>query len=658
MAFRMSSIAKSPADLFADAKKLDQRLAGLNLEYDLGEAALLAKGARRILLYYFDDASDKLKQLHQQAEESGDGILALLPGATLPEAVKTMVNDIAHFDYIEPPYEPVRLARHLVHLLTTMSWEDKARKARAELQASRERLKDIQNIGIALAAERDVDVLLNLIVHKARQITHADAGSLYIVEGDDEATGLDGRRLRFKISQNDSIVVPFSEFTIPIGAGSIAGYVAYKSEILNLPDAYHLPEGTPFQFNRSFDEKFHYRSKSMLVVPMTNRAGELIGVLQLINRKKDPGSKLTPEITEHVVEAFSPADIELVESLAGAAAVAIENARLNESIHRLFEGFVLASVNAIESRDPTTSGHSGRVASLTVGLAEKVDRADRGPFKELTFGRQQLREIEYASLLHDFGKIGVREHVLVKAEKLYPADFQMVEARFKYLKKALEADYLRRQNALLLEKGKRAGAKLLREYQEAYRREVEELDNFFNVIREANRPSVLAGGNFEILQELAKRTYRDLDGRELPLLTEHEVMNLSLPKGSLNEKERLEIEGHVSNTWEFLKKIPWTKELRGIPKIAYMHHEKLNGRGYPRKVAAQDIPLQSRMMTISDIFDALTASDRPYKKAVPTEKALDIISSEVKDGLLDAELFKIFVEAEVYKLAFEKLEKR
>jgi HD-GYP domain-containing protein (c-di-GMP phosphodiesterase class II) len=646
----MSSLLKSPADLFQEAKSLDARLTGLSLEYDLGEAALLVKGNRRILFYAYDPSSAKLKQLHEQAVQSGDGIVILLPDTTIPAEVNKWLQGVPHFDYIEPPFEPLRIARHIAHVITSIKWEDETRLARHELHASRERLKEIQQIGIALSAERDLDSLLSMIVEKARLITHADAGSLYIVEGDDEATGLDTRRLRFKISQNDSITVPFSEFTMPIGTGSIAGYVAYTSDVLNLSDVYHLPDETPFSFNRSFDEKFQYRSKSMLVVPMNNRHGDLIGVLQLINRKKDPQVKLTPEITDYIVHEFSPADVEVVEALASAAAVSLENAFLYEEIHRLFQGFVVASVSAIESRDKTTSGHSSRVASLTVGLAEKVDRLANGPLKEVKFSRQQLREIEYASLLHDFGKIGVPEQVLVKADKLYPADFQLVEARFKYIKKALEADFLFKQNQMLLEKGKRASVKALREFEEAYRREVQQLDHFMEVVREANRPSILAEGNFEALQEMAKKTFRDLDGVEKPILTETEVLNLSLPKGSLNEEERLKIERHVSHTYEFLRAIPWTKELRNIPRIAYMHHEKLNGKGYPQRVAAQEIPLQSRMMTISDIYDALTASDRPYKKAVPREKALDIISYEVKEGLLDQELFQVFVESEVYKL--------
>jgi HD-GYP domain-containing protein (c-di-GMP phosphodiesterase class II) len=642
----MSSVAKSPAELFDEAKALDKRLAGLNLEYDLGDAVLLVKGDRRILVYQFDETSEKLRELHQQAEASGDGILVLLPEGGVPEKIITSVRDILHFDYMEPPYDAVRLVRHLAHLLATMRWEDEARFARDELMASRERLKEIQQIGIALSAERDLNRLLGLIVEKARHITQADAGSLYIAETDDKGA----RYLTFKISQNDSIEVPFSEFKLPFSPASIAGYVASTGELLNLTDVYNLPADSPFKFNRSFDEKFLYRSKSQLVVPMLNRAGELIGVLQLINRKKDFDIKLTPEITEAVVEEFSPADIEVVESLAGSAAVSVENAKLNEEIQNLFKSFVNASVKAIESRDPTTSGHSGRVSTLTVGLAEKIDRIGEGLYKDIKFSRQQLKEIEYASLLHDFGKIGVREEVLVKADKLYPWDFKHVENRFKFIKKALEADFHARQKAILLEKGKRASARALKEIEAQYRRDVAELDRFFQVVVEANRPTVLAEGNFEVLHTLAERTYQDLDGTVRPLLEAFEIKNLSLPKGSLNDQERLQIESHVTHTYQFLKQIPWTKDLKSVPDIAHMHHEKLNGKGYPDRVPGDKIPIQSRMMTISDIYDALTASDRPYKKAQPPEKALNIISFEVKDGLLDADLFKIFVEAEVWKL--------
>lgn len=642
----MSAIVKSPAELFEAARSAHPDLRGVTLESSAGDAIVLRQGGYTVVVQVFRETDPRVRQVYEMAVARGAGCLLIVPSSDVPPIAHEFALQWPHYDYLEPPIEPQRFARHLTRIFKTLRWEDEARAAQLELQASRDRLKEIQQIGIALSAERDLDRLLNMIVEKARHITHADAGSLYIVEN-----GADGaKRLRFKISQNDSIETPFSEFTLPINTTSLAGYVAATSDVLNIADVYHIPEDAGYKFNRSFDDKFHYRTKSMLVVPMINRAGELVGVLQLINRKRNPARKLTPETAEAEVISFSPADAELVESLSSAAAVSLENAFLYEEIHRLFEGFVRASVTAIESRDPTTSGHSGRVATLTVGLAQKVDRVDSGRLAVVRFSRQQLREIEYASLLHDFGKIGVREEVLLKAEKLYPGDFKLIEARFKFIKKAMEAEYLRRQNELLLTKGKRVPSKALRELDEAYKRECAELDRYFQVICEANRPTILAEGNFEILQQLAQQKYRDLDGRELPLLTEYEVLNLSLPKGSLNEAERREIESHVTHTFSFLQQIPWTKELADIPQIAFLHHEKLNGRGYPNGVAADAIPVQSRMMTIADIYDALTASDRPYKKAVPAEKALSILEQEVKEGLLDADLFRVFVEAEVYRL--------
>ncbi len=643
----MSDIAKTTADLFAGAQDLDASLSDVTVEQSIEQAVLLRRGNLRLLVYTDDSRDERLHRMREEAIGRGAGVLVLLTGDHVPDSVQQFTFEHAHFDYMEPPLEPVRLARHIRRIFTTLQWEEEARLARQELKANRSQLKEIQAIGVALSAERDLDRLLNLIVEKAREITHADAGSLYIAEGREE----DGdRRLRFKISQNDSIEVPFSEFTLPISPASIAGYVATTKETLIVDDVYEIPDDSPFNFNASFDKNFNYRTRSMLVVPLITRAGEMIGVLQLLNRKLRPDQTLTPDTTADAVIPFTPADVELVTSLGSAAAVSLENAFLYEEIQRLFEGFVRASVTAIESRDPTTSGHSDRVAQLTVGLAEKVDNLSDGRFGNIRFSREQLREIQYASLLHDFGKIGVREQVLVKAEKLYPWDFRFVEARFKYARKVLETRFLRAQNRLLVEKGREKAAAELHELEAAYRRESEELDQFMDVVRSANRPSVLAEGDFAVLQQIAARTFVEDDGREQPLLLPDEVVNLSLPKGSLNSDERREIESHVSHTFDFLQRIPWTKELRDIPRIAFLHHEKLDGRGYPNGFAAEEIPVQSRMMTISDIYDALTASDRPYKKAVPVEKALDIIGYEVKEGLLDADLFDIFVQAEIYKL--------
>src|SRR5262249_6079093 len=299
-------------------------------------------------------------------------------------------------------------------------------------------------IGAALSAEHDAGKLLDMILTKCREITNSDAGSLYLVEVNEEA-GLDAtgkpkqnrkisKKLRFKLAQNDSVAVPFKEITMDISEKSIAGYVAVHGTAVLIDDAYHLPDGSKYTFNKKFDQDSGYRTKSILAVPMRNPQGEMVGVVQLINSKLDFATRLTSvqTVTEQV-RPFTQRQQEIVQSLASQAAVAYENSELYEEIQQLFEGFVKASVVAIESRDPTTSGHSFRVANLTVGLAEAVDRADSGRFADAKFSRTEMREIRYASLLHDFGKVGVREEVLVKAKKLYPAQLDLIQQRFEFV---------------------------------------------------------------------------------------------------------------------------------------------------------------------------------------------------------------------------------
>jgi HD-GYP domain-containing protein (c-di-GMP phosphodiesterase class II) len=286
----------------------------------------------------------------------------------------------------------------------------------AEQRARLERdLSELNAIGIQLSAERNLDVLLETILTKAREITRSDGGSLYLVE--ESADG--PARLRFAVAQCESVDIPFRTVSLPLDHQSVAGYVALTGSIVNLADAYTPPVDSPFQINRWFDDNAGYRTKSMLVVPMRTPQGETIGALQLINCKLESASVLrTAADTEQGVRAFDAGHERLAGSLASQAAVAIANRRLYESISQLFDGFVKASVTAIESRDPTTFGHSFRVADLTVGLAEVVDRCDTGPYRDLRFTAEELRELRYASLLHDFGKVGVREHVLVKSKKL------------------------------------------------------------------------------------------------------------------------------------------------------------------------------------------------------------------------------------------------
>ncbi len=547
-------------------------------------------------------------------------------------------------------------ARQLLLALRAAYREAAARadvqRARAEASLRTRELSELTRIGMALATERDYNTLLDLILTQARQVTQSDAGSLYVVETHENDT----KRLRFKMSQNHSRPdIPLVEFTMAIDHSSISGYVASTGEPLVIDDTYFLPPDVEYGFNRSIDEKYGYRTKSMMTIPMKDHKDEVIGVLQLVNRKRDFQAKLASrENVDEQVIPYTKRTVEIVSALAGQAAVSIENSQLYESIERLFEGFVKASVMAIEQRDPTTFGHSGRVAAMTVGLAEAADRTTAGPYRDINFSREQIRQIRYAGLLHDFGKVGVREQVLVKAKKLYPPDLALVKQRYAFAHRTAERDFFKQQAEYLERCGQDGYREFVEKLQAEHEARLKELDRFMQLIVESNEPTVLPAGNFEELMRYAQVYFQDLDGKDLPYLTDDEVRFLSIRKGSLDENERLEIESHVTHTYRFLMTIPWTKELQDIPTIAYGHHEKLDGTGYPRKVRGDQIPIQTRMMTISDIFDALTASDRPYKRAVPLPRALDIMAQEVKGGMLDPSLFELFVEAKAYERAGEE----
>ena len=520
-------------------------------------------------------------------------------------------------------------------------------RARSEAANRSREIGELTRIGVALGTERDLKTLLELILTQARRITTSDAGSLYLVETGDQGQ----KRLRFRIAQTYSKPdAPFVEFTIPVDRSSLAGYTAVTGEPLVIDDAYFLPPDVEYSINRSFDERHGYRTKSMLVIPMKDHKEDVIGVLQLINRKRQPEALLaTSADVEHHVVPYSRRTVELVTALAGQAAVAIENSRLYEEIERLFEGFVKAAVHAIEQRDPTTFGHSGRVANMTVGLAAVVDRAEDGAYRSVTFTREQIKEIRYAGLLHDFGKVGVREQVLVKAKKLYPLQLDLIKQRHHFVRRTAEREFWKKRAEFLETRGRKDYEQFLRALEEEHAREIQVLDGFLDAVLNANEPTVLPARRFEALLHLSRRSYEDPTGRPHPYLTEEEMRYLTIPKGSLDEAERLEIESHVTHTYRFLQQIPWTRELQHIPMIAYGHHEKLDGKGYPRRVTGDAIPIQTRMMTISDIYDALSAADRPYKAAVPPARALDIMADEVRAGQLDQELFRLFVEGKVFE---------
>jgi HD-GYP domain-containing protein (c-di-GMP phosphodiesterase class II) len=525
-------------------------------------------------------------------------------------------------------------------------------------QATHE-LEELNRIGIALSETRDVDQLLSLILRKARDITAADAGSLYLVERETSTSNAQPHgapiRLRFKLTQNDSVQFPFNEQTLPLTDTSMAGHCALHGQVIELADAYRIPKSWPFSFNSSFDEQTGYRTRSLITLPMKNGRGEVLGVLQLINCKKNPKASLAnAAAVRKNVHPFPERAVRLALSLASQAAVAFENSKLYRDIENLFDGFVNAAVKAIEQRDPTTSGHSQRVCDMTVALAEAVDRETQGPYSHLRFSRQQMKELRYAALLHDFGKVGVREEVLVKAKKLYPTQLGRLFDRFDYIRRDTEARIAQQKLEAFQTLSKKEAQARMRLLDQEAAQLVAELDRFADFISKANEPTILPSSDFDLLTDIAKKVYRDPHGAERPYLTSEEVRSLSIPRGSLDTDERRQIESHVVHSFNFLTQIPWTSDFSGIPEIARAHHEKLNGTGYPYGLTADEIPVQAKMMTICDIYDALSASDRPYKRAVPTDRALDILKLCVRDHEVDPELFRVFIEAQIYRLISQR----
>lgn len=519
---------------------------------------------------------------------------------------------------------------------------------------SRYELDELLAISRAMSSQRDIRKLLDLILEKSRQITGADAGSVYVLEPVEEGPGTDRdeKRLHFMLSQNDSMKIDFQEFHLAVDGSSIVGRSVLDAKPINIADLERLsdPLAGAFQHNRSFDAKTGYRARSMLTVPMLSAENEVIGVIQLINKKRRPTRALREagDLDAEVIP-FDARSEELALALASQAGICLENAILYKEITNLFEGFVDASVTAIEARDPTTSGHSRRVATLTVALARRVDGVGDGPLRDIRFSAQDLRQIEYAGVLHDFGKVGVRESVLVKAKKLYDWQYAAIELRFRYIRKALEAEALRGKLALVMVGGAQAVAEELGRADGTLAERLAQVDEAWRVVTVANQPALLDGPVLSRLREVARWEYLDGDGQRRPFLEPAEVEALEVGRGSLTPDERNQIQSHVTHTIKFLETIPWGRSLRNVPRIAGAHHESLDGRGYPLGLAGTAIPVESRMLMISDIFDALTASDRPYKPAVPTTKALDIIASEVKAGRCDPLLFDVFVQGQIWK---------
>ena len=517
-------------------------------------------------------------------------------------------------------------------------------------------------IGTALSGSQDLRELLALILSKSREITCSDAGSLFLIDRINSVP-----QLVFKIAQNDSLpTVPFQEFTLPLTPKSLAGYVALTGQSLNIPDAHNLLPGLPYQLDRNFDRDFSYRTCSVLVLPMQDAEGEIIGVLQLINRKWRRDIRIDRDNALEVTQPYSEWEERVVRSLASQAAISIERNILQENIEYLFEGFVKASVQAIEARDPTTSGHSERVAALTVHLAQEVTTTQNGRLRSLSFNERQMQEIRYAALLHDFGKVGVPEDILNKRKKLYPEQLEVIRQRFTVAVRTLQMEcaeakfhYLVNHPDYHHNRGSDCfHCQHIQALDDRLEESLAKLDRYLKFIEEINEPEALETKQFEALSEeafvelteLSEYSYRDIDGTLKPLVTPQEMEQLLLPRGNLTTRERQAIEAHVTHSYEFLKRIPWTKHLQDIPIIAYGHHEKLDGSGYPLGLTGEEIPIQTQMMSIADIYDALTAADRPYKRPLPVDVVLKILREEAEKNKINSDLVEVFIQRQVYRI--------
>ena len=497
-------------------------------------------------------------------------------------------------------------------------------------------MERLHQIGIALSSEKNLNRLLETIVAEARGFTRCDAGTLYRVNDQEKV-------LTFEIMQTESTGyyaggTTGDKITVPPvhlekdgepNCANVSAYVAITGEVVNIPDVYEA-EGFDFTGPKKYDEMTGYRTQSMLVIPMRDHTDKVIGVLQLINAF-DADSKRIP---------FESRFESMVRSLASQAAVAINNAQLILDIENLFKSVVHYTVKAIDARSPHTAGHSGRVATLTRRLAETVNLQTDGPFADVHFSEEQIEEIWMASIMHDVGKIGVPEAVLEKQYKLDGARYERVVDRFQRIRElAIMRARLRNANNgqpedLIDEEL----LKTLKEWEEDY-----------EFIQWVNKPGFLAPEKKEQLDRIAAKTYTDWKGDEQPYLTEEEHLNFSVIKGNLTDEERRQIQNHVIHTEEMLLKLPFTDKLAQVPMFAASHHEWLNGKGYPKGLKGDQIPFPARMMCIADVWDALTAQDRPYKPAIPPEKSSQILKGGAEHDEFDKELVDLFISYRLWE---------
>ncbi len=496
-------------------------------------------------------------------------------------------------------------------------------------------IRRLTRIGTALSAERNLERLFEMIIEEARKFTNADGGTLYLMS-DDET------ELRFTIVQTETLQVRMGgaggtitwkpvRLHNPDGTpnyGNVSAYVALTGKIINIPDVYDS-EGFDFKGTRNFDSQTGYRSKSMLVVPMKNHLNDIIGVLQLLNARDD---------TDQAVVPFSFECQEMTESLASQAAVALSNKRLIHELESLMESFIRAIATAIDEKSPYTGGHVRRVAELTMDIARKINDMTQGPYATVHFSDDELHELQIAAWLHDVGKIATPEYVVDKATKLETISdgIENLKLRFELLR--LQEINRRRNSQLTRESGS--------DEQDDFERT---LDEEFRFLSEANRAGErMSDEMMDRVKAIATRTW-EREGKLEKVLTEREVERLNVRQGTLTAAERAIIMNHATVTHKILSQLPFPKKLRHVPEYAASHHEALNGKGYPRGIDASQLPLQARILALADVFEALTAKDRPYKRANTLAQAMHILTLMAKDRHIDPDLFDFFNSEGIYR---------